>query len=235
MKKIFYLFVVLSTLIGFASCGSDDEDLEPGAAPEFVAEGIPSDIKTADFMAKTKDGKTLYFKVSSPTSCKVTWKYHGDGLSNANKDYVIGSLSIPSHVTFQGEKLIVEGIGSYAFISCLNLGQVEIPATVKVIEWNAFVNCDGLSSVVIPNNVATISHHAFSGCEKLKTVTLPSNLKEMGVSVFDECPKLTTIIYRNTTYTSKKEIIDALNKSGVKFEYDDYINPIGNYDIGLSD
>jgi len=50
------------------------------------------------------------------------------------------------------------------------MGIINIPNSVKTIEWYAFYSCIQLTSVNIPNTVTTIGHGVFSNCSQLTTI-----------------------------------------------------------------
>lgn len=154
LKFVSIAFVSLS--MSLSSCGNDDLD----SFSSYVAEGTKSDINNAEFMATTKDGKILYFKAISPTSCEVTYKSR---LSSENKDYIIGSVAVPSYVKYQGETLKVEQIGHGAFNNCSNMSEVILPSTLKTISSSAFMDCNNLTTIEIPDCVSKIENGAFSG------------------------------------------------------------------------
>lgn len=52
-------------------------------------------------------------------------------------------------------------IGAYAFDSCKNLSEINIPASVTTIEKCAFHMCTGINSLEISNNVTTVEEGAF--------------------------------------------------------------------------
>ncbi len=67
-------------------------------------------------------------------------------------------------------------IGEYAFKDCINLRNVEIPASVTSIGELAFSNCSSLSSVVIPAGVTSIGFEAFGGCRSLRSIIIPASV-----------------------------------------------------------
>ncbi len=159
MKKTF-LFSLLAIFIGFPSCGEDDvvgDDSDVAASK--VLEAQVSDITSADFMTTSKDGKTLYFKVNSPTTCAVT--DHGT---------IAGDITVPGHVKFQNSDLVVNEIGETAFNKCIGLSDITLPSTIETISGYAFEGCTGLTAVSIPNSVTSIGNYAFYGCTGLTSV-----------------------------------------------------------------
>ncbi len=58
-------------------------------------------------------------------------------------------------------------IGPYAFEECIQLTDIEIPASITTIGRSAFYNCVGLTAITIPNSITNIYPYAFSGCENI--------------------------------------------------------------------
>ncbi|GHT67292.1 hypothetical protein FACS189452_04730 [Bacteroidia bacterium] len=69
----------------------------------------------------------------------------------------------------QGSQLTT--IGNYAFNSCTNLADINLPEGLLTIGNNAFVGTIA-SSLTIPQSVTAIGTNAFSGCNKLAVVTV---------------------------------------------------------------
>ena len=100
-----------------------------------------------------------------------------------------GSLS--HLIDENGHAVIPEGtteIIEMAFQDCTALVSVEIPSSVRVINYGAFYGCTGLTSIVIPEGVEQIWECAFKGCTSLTSVTLPKSIKQVSFDAFDGCP-----------------------------------------------
>ena len=100
-----------------------------------------------------------------------------------------GSLS--HLIDENGHAVIPEGTAEViemAFEDCKNLVSVEIPGSVRVINYGAFYGCTGLTSIVIPEGVEQIWECAFKGCTSLTGVTLPKSIKQVSFDAFDGCP-----------------------------------------------
>ena len=100
-----------------------------------------------------------------------------------------GSLS--HLIDENGHAVIPEGtaeIIELAFEDCINLVSIEIPGSVRVINYGAFYGCTGLTSIVIPEGVEQIWECAFKGCTSLTGVTLPKSIKQVSFDAFDGCP-----------------------------------------------
>ena len=74
-------------------------------------------------------------------------------------------------------------LGQGAFKNCTKLAEVNIPATVSVISVAAFRGCSTLASVHLPEGLYSIENLAFDGC-KLKTISIPSTVQKIAVGAF---------------------------------------------------
>ena len=74
-------------------------------------------------------------------------------------------------------------LGQGAFKNCTKLAEVNIPATVSVISVAAFRGCSALASVHLPEGLYSIENLAFDGC-KLKTISIPSTVQKIAVGAF---------------------------------------------------
>ena len=65
----------------------------------------------------------------------------------------------------------ITSVGSWAFISLVNVTTVTIPSTVTVIQPHAFQNCQGIKCMNLPNGLTAIGVDAFlfmDSCEEFK-------------------------------------------------------------------
>ncbi len=130
----------------------------------------------------------IYYNKLSDGNVEVTYQ---NGKFAAS-DY-IGTVTIPSTVTYDGATYTVTKIGDAAFWQCDSLNQVTIPGTVVTIGSYAFTGCSGLASVEIPASVTTIDWYAFSECISLTSITLPNSVTSLGSDVFSSCSNLKTV------------------------------------------
>lgn len=94
----------------------------------------------------------------------------------------------------------VTKIGTYAFRSCSNLSNVELPTGIKSIGSYAFAYCAALEEIVLPNGVETIGASVFDNCSSVKTIDLPESLLSIGGgAMVNACSSLEKIIVRATT------------------------------------
>lgn len=104
-----------------------------------------------------------------------------------------GALTIPSTVEIGREYYTVTAIGDMAFMGCVKLTSVLLPATVQTIGEGAFYGCTGLTDMVLPESVSAIGAEAFGDCTALASLTANENLKTIGRSAFAGCTALTAV------------------------------------------
>lgn len=104
-----------------------------------------------------------------------------------------GALTIPSTVEIDGHSCTVTAIGDMAFMGCVKLTSVVLPATVQTIGEGAFYGCTGLTDMVLPESVSAIGAEAFGDCTALASLTANENLKTIGRSAFAGCTALTAV------------------------------------------
>ena len=93
-----------------------------------------------------------------------------------------------------------ESIGNYAFFSCRNISEIEMPDSVLEIGDNAFSYCT-MKKIRISDNLKSVGNEAFLCCENLLEVLLPDTASYpngyynvcWAYSVFNECSSLETI------------------------------------------
>ena len=128
---------------------------------------LPMVAKAYDFMV---DG--IAYNINGDNAI-VT--YTAEGSNHNYNGSLMGELSIPSNVTYDGTTYTVTAIDQYAFYYCTGLTDVSIPNTVTYIGNNAFYLCNGLSSLFIPRSVSFIGDYAFNDCSGLESITVDNN------------------------------------------------------------
>ena len=153
---------------------------------------------------------------------------------------IMKNVKIPSCVTKIGDDVcagskiksvtfpdgIIE-IGENAFLCCMALNNVEIPASVKRICTSAFAKGHGRMSVTIANGVEVIGKEAFFLNENITELFIPSSVKEIADQAFGCCSRLERVTFegvvenisptafegcenlRNITFS--KQVINFLN------------------------
>lgn len=87
----------------------------------------------------------------------------------------------------QNLRVVPQGIIS----GCTSLTDLDIPASVKVINNGAFVNLP-LRNVTLHEGLEVISYAAFSNCTNLEKITVPASVSVMS-SPFYHCSNLTSV------------------------------------------
>ena len=113
-----------------------------------------------DFSAVSPSGHTLYYNIDG-SNVKVTSEIVADLGNDVYETLPTGDLVIPESVTHNGVTYTVATIGNCAFLNCLGLTSVSIPATVTTIESGALAGCSGIKNLVVPATVTTIEDNAF--------------------------------------------------------------------------
>ncbi len=143
-----------------------------------------------DFEATNNAGTTIYYKIITPSTVKVTFK--GSTRYYANGEYS-AAVDIPSSVTYNDINYSVVGIDDEAFWGCSALASVSMPNTIISIGDRAFYNCMQLSSVSFSNSVRTIGIEAFNFCRRLEHITLPASVTNIAAGAFRYSGALTSI------------------------------------------
>jgi hypothetical protein len=144
-----------------------------------------------DFSVLNKEGKRIYYNIDSkkPSTASVTCQYHG----MYNYSLIIGELTIPSKVDYNGKQYNVESIEEWAFYKSNNITSIVIQKGIIKIGYNAFAGCTSLIRVVLPNGIANIENGAFSGCHSLTTINIPNSIISIGNEAFSSCISLKKI------------------------------------------
>lgn len=91
-------------------------------------------------------------------------------------------------------------IAREAFMDCLALASIHIPASVVEIGDRAFRHCLALSSVSFGENslLRTIGEEAFQGCRELKRVIIPAAVTSIGRNAFMDCDAVDEVIFEES-------------------------------------
>ena len=106
---------------------------------------------------------------------------------------VVGELSIPTTISYNGSDYPVTRIGKNAFISSGGLtGSLTIPNTVTSIGENAFLSCSGLTELHLGSSLDTIGPAAFYGCKGFTgSLTIPNSVRAIEIGAFYGCTGFT--------------------------------------------
>ena len=141
----------------------------------------------------------IYYKITSDTDFTVAVSFRGDNYWDY--DEYIGTVNIPSTVTYNSNTYRVTIIGYGAFEQCSSLTSITIPKGVTLISAYAFLGCSSLTSITIPESVTSISDGAFGDCSSLTSITIPESVTSISDGAFNGCSSLTSItIPKNVSY-----------------------------------
>ncbi|KAK1742683.1 hypothetical protein QTG54_006280, partial [Skeletonema marinoi] len=85
----------------------------------------------------------------------------------------------------------LETIEAAAFQGCSSLRTIKMPS-VKAIGRFAFASCRQLTELDLPEGLETIEQSAFQYCQDLKRIAIPLDCM-IGINILYSCPKLTTV------------------------------------------
>lgn len=104
----------------------------------------------------------------------------------------------------------IQKIPVRAFLDCITLAKITLPASIQSIEGEAFSGCISLQSVVIPEGVTKIGPGAFQGCSSLQSMVIPKGVTNIHSGAFKGCSSL-------VIHTPKNSIAEKFAKeAGIK-------------------
>ena len=139
----------------------------------------------------------------------LRWSLSGDGTLTvtgrgdmpSDEDYPLNDLRDSIRRVVIGEG--VTSVGDSAFIWCDHLTEVQLPGTLKRMEWWAFADCRELRAMDMPDSVTELEPGVLYGDWSLQRVRFSAGLKELpSVDVNEEvlygtcvgCKALETVI-----------------------------------------
>lgn len=132
---------------------------------------------------------------------------------NVNK--YVSEIASNYSVTQPKNLVVAEGItniGKNAFRNCSNLTNVQLPSTLKSIDYGA-LSYTKITDIIIPDSVTTIGRAAFGFCKSLENVTMSSGLTTLDMQAFVTCTALKELDLSNTLITEIKDY--TFNSSGI--------------------
>ena len=85
------------------------------------------------------------------------------------------------------------GLAHGALSQCINMQSVELPNSLKYIDYMSFNGCCDLNGINLPSSVTNIGDYAFSDCTNLSSITIPSSVTNIGNYAFRGCTSLASI------------------------------------------
>ena len=176
MKRVFFLEVLLTLVLGIGIGACGDDPLEPsnnntnnnnnGGEEKPFTPTAKDIVVTVDENGNVNDGHR--FTVIDEYNFyidEIKYTLHEDEVIVSGYNSLFkGDANIISILRYRGRglELKVTSIGGGAFSDCSGLTSVSIPSSVTSVGGLAFSDCSGLTSVTIPEGVTSIEHSAFS-------------------------------------------------------------------------
>ena len=151
-------------------------------------------------------------------------------VANPNR-YYVESVKIPEEVEYNGNKYIVNTIGTYAF-DWSRVKEVTIPSSIKSMKYGAFYKCNDLTKVYISDLEAWLKiefedatsnpmyygyAQLFLNGEELNKLVIPNNIETIGDNSFIGCSSLTSVIIPNTVKSiGENAFLDCKNLSYIE-------------------
>lgn len=88
-------------------------------------------------------------------------------------------------------------INRYAFNGCASLTSLVCPSSLKVIEEYAFCDCSSLKDIEFNEGLISIEYYSFCNCKALTEMTLPSSLTRCAGASFIGCSNLKKMYARS--------------------------------------
>ena len=92
----------------------------------------------------------------------------------------------------------VESIAINAFVGAIELKELVLPKSLKVIGEAAFVH-SSIKKINIPEGVTTLEQYTFQYCENLQSITLPQSLTTIKKAALSHCGFKELVIPENVT------------------------------------
>lgn len=112
-------------------------------------------------------------------------------------------VNVPSTVEYLDVDYTVISIGlydedsniSYYPFRSLQIKEIKLPETIKIISREAFRDCPYLTNIDIPNSVEIIEEGVFDGCTGLTVMKLPENITSIPSGLFYNCTGLEKVYF----------------------------------------
>ncbi len=134
------------------------------------------------------DGKTL-----------AMWK-GSETVIDMNSDSVLKEVTAIGRNAFSKTAITkiyvgenVETIDNWAFMDCLSLEGVGLPAGLKSLKLAVFSGCTALYDISLPSNLEEIGNSTFYNCTSLIVMGVPDGIKDLPAGCFNSCTSLGSV------------------------------------------
>ena len=130
-----------------------------------------------NFTVESAEGKAIEYTTEYSSSVIVA-------ASSSINQAIVGDLTIPDAVEYNGKQYNVTKIGSQAFKGNTKLTSVTIGNNVTIINESAFYGCTQLAAVTLGTSLARVDKFGFYECTSLRNVVFPNSLQFIGQAAF---------------------------------------------------
>lgn len=150
----------------------ENMDTTTSESTENITVETPGDVPEQGYAKSGTYGENITWSYDAGT-LRFSGKGNMNNISNGSR----GERAPWYHSDYRDSitNIVIEegitSVGSWAFISLVNVTTVTIPSTVTVIQPHAFQNCQGIKCMNLPNRLTAIGVDAFlfmDSCEEFK-------------------------------------------------------------------
>ena len=150
----------------------ENMDTTTSESTENITVETPGDVPEQGYAKSGTYGENITWSYDAGT-LRFSGKGNMNNMSNGSR----GERAPWYHSDYRDSitNIVIEegitSVGSWAFISLVNVTTVTIPSTVTVIQPHAFQNCQGIKCMNLPNGLTAIGVDAFlfmDSCEEFK-------------------------------------------------------------------
>lgn len=150
----------------------ENMDTTTSESTENITVETPEDVPEQGYAKSGTYGENITWSYDAGT-LRFSGKGNMNNISNGSR----GERAPWYHSDYRDSitNIVIEegitSVGSWAFISLVNVTTVTIPSTVTVIQPHAFQNCQGIKCMNLPNGLTAIGVDAFlfmDSCEEFK-------------------------------------------------------------------
>ena len=150
----------------------ENMDTTTSESTENITVETPEDVPEQGYAKSGTYGENITWSYDAGT-LRFSGKGNMNNISNGRR----GERAPWYHSDYRDSitNIVIEegitSVGSWAFISLVNVTTVTIPSTVTVIQPHAFQNCQGIKCMNLPNGLTAIGVDAFlfmDSCEEFK-------------------------------------------------------------------
>lgn len=88
----------------------------------------------------------------------------------------------------------VETIDNWAFMDCLALESVSLPAGLKSLKLAVFSGCTALYDIALPDKLAELGNSTFYNCTSLVVMGVPDGISDLPAGCFNSCTSLGSVV-----------------------------------------